>query len=182
MSLLESINVPLGTHAADFSLRGTDGVYHTLSEYDEAKILVIIFMCNHCPYVQAIWDRLVLLDNKYRDRRVQFVGINPNYHPDYPEDSIDKMKEYAAKYKMEFPYLQDMTQDVAKEYMAQCTPDIYVFDAERKLAYHGRVDDNWKEPDSVTQYELDDAIAALLSGQKPAEKQNPSMGCSIKWQ
>lgn len=181
MTLLESMNLPLGTHAADFSIRGIDDKYHTLGEYEDAKVLVIIFMCNHCPYVQAVWGRLVSLDKKYRDRRVQFIGINPNYHPDYPEDSLDKMKEYAKKYEMEFPYLQDMTQEVAKEYMAQCTPDIFVFDSERKLAYHGRIDDNWEHEDQVTTYELDDAIAALIAGKQPSQDQKPTMGCSIKW-
>ena len=138
-------------------------------------------MCNHCPYVQAIWDRLVKLQEKHKVSGVQFIGINPNFHPDYPEDSMEKMKEYYEKYRMNFPYLQDKTQEVAKKFKAQCTPDIYVYDENRELAYHGRVDDNWKDESSVTKNELDDALMKLVDGEHLSEGQNPSIGCSIKW-
>ncbi len=179
--LLESTQVPLGTPAEPFSLMGTDDKEYTLEEFKGAKALVIVFMCNHCPYVQALWSRLVELQEKYKDQGVQFVGINPNYNPDYPEDSFEKMKEYYKEYGMNFPYLQDLTQEVARAFKAQCTPDIFVYDAEQKLAYHGRVDDNWKDEGAATKYELDAALEALVKGEKPSEEQKPSMGCSIKW-
>ncbi len=181
MTLLESITVPMGTPASDFSLMGVDDKTYSLSDFEGKKVFVLIFMCNHCPYVQAIWDRLVSLQEKYAASGVQFVGINPNFHPDYPEDSLEKMKEYHDEYKMNFPYLQDKSQDVAREYKAQCTPDIFVYNEERKLAYHGRLDDNWQNPGEVSREELDGAISTLLKGESPAEEQNPSMGCSVKW-
>jgi len=181
MVLLESTKVPLGTPAEDFSLPGVDDKTYTLADFDGVKALVIVFMCNHCPYVQSQWKRLVALQNKYREQGVRFVGINPNFNPDYPEDSFEKMKEYAVTYEMNFPYLQDESQEVARSYKAQCTPDIFVYDAEKKLAYHGRVDDNWKDSAAATTSDLDDALGALTRGEKPEEDQYPSMGCSIKW-
>lgn len=181
MALLESLTLPLGTPAPEFTLQDATGKSYSLTDYKDKKAVVIIFMCNHCPYVIAVWDRIVALENKYRDRDIQFISINPNIHPDYPEDAIEKMPEYAAKHNMTHPYLADPTQEVAKEYQAQCTPDIYVFDNELKLAYHGRIDDNWKEPETATSHELDEALEALSQNQKPKAQQHPSMGCSIKW-
>lgn len=186
MVLLESINVALGTPAYDFALTGIDeigisGKNYSLKDFADRKILVIIFMCNHCPYVKAVWSRLVALQALFKDRGVQFVGINPNKNPDYTEETLEHMAEYFQRYQMNFPYLIDETQEVAKAYKAQCTPDIYVYNDERKLAYHGRIDDNWKELEKVTKQELAQALEALLHGEKPSANQNPSIGCSIKW-
>lgn len=181
MVLLESLKIKHGTPAPDFRLKGIDDQEHSLADYKDAKILAIIFMCNHCPYVQATWARLNALQDKYKSESVQLVGINPNLNPEYPDETFEKMKEYAQKFAMTFPYLQDESQVVAKSYGAQCTPDIFIYDNERKLAYHGRVDDNWKEPEKVTKHELDEAIAALLKGEQLTENEHPSMGCSIKW-
>ena len=181
MALLESEKIPVGTPAADFSLQGIDDRMHSLAEYKDAKVLAVVFTCNHCPYAQAVWPRLIALQAKYAGQSVRFVGINANINPEFPDDSFEKMKEYAGKIGINFPYLQDPTQQTARIYTAQCTPDIYVYDAERKLAYHGRVDDNWKEPEKVTKRELDEALAALVKGEKPANLQYPSMGCSIKF-
>lgn len=181
MVLLESLNLPLGTRAVDFSIKGIDGRVYSLADFRDAKVLVIIFMCNHCPYVQAVWGRLVSLDERFRARGVQFVGINPNINPDYPEDSFEKMGEYAERYGMGFPYLADEKQEVSREYKAQCTPDIYVFDSDRRLAYHGRIDDSWKDEAKITKKELEESLESLLAGVKPSEDQEPSMGCSIKW-
>lgn len=182
MVLLESLKLPLGTEAAPFSLRGIDGKIHTLEMYKDADVFVIAFICNHCPYVQAVWPRLVALQQKHKENGVQFLAINSNVsHPDYPDETPEKMKEYAQKFGMEFPYLLDQSQEVAKAYKAQCTPDIFVFDRERKLVYHGRIDDNWKEPEKVTRHELDNALEALTEGKMPSDDQYPSMGCSLKW-
>ncbi len=180
MVLLESLDILMGEPAVDFSLPGTDDKTYALGDFAGAKVLVVVFMCNHCPYVQAVWGRLVKLQEKYMDG-VKFVGINPNYNPDYPEDSMEKMKEYYEKYGMNFPYLLDETQEVARAYKAQCTPDIFVYDEDRKLTYHGRIDDNWQEEDEVTKRELDEALDVLMKGLRLEEKQFPSMGCSIKW-
>lgn len=181
MVLLESKKIAVGTKAQDFNLIGTDGAKHSLSEYGGAKVLVVVFMCNHCPYVQAVWERLVELQKEYTSKRVQFVGINPNFSPEYPEETLPNMKKYYEQYGMNFPYLLDETQDVAKAYDAQCTPDIFVYDENRKLDYHGRIDDNWKEPDRVTKMELKEAIDGLLKGEKCSGEWKPSIGCSIKW-
>lgn len=181
MVLLESLKIKHGTPALDFRLKGIDDKEHALADYKDAKVLVIVFMCNHCPYVQATWARLNALQEKYKGQSVQFVGINSNLNPEYPDETFKKMKEYAQKFAMKFPYLQDESQEVAKLYNAQCTPDIFVYDGERKLAYHGRVDDNWKVPEKVTKHELDEAIVTLLKGEKLPEDEHPSMGCSIKW-
>jgi len=181
MVLMESIQLEMGEPAADFSLKGIDDQTYSLKSFSAAKVLVLVFMCNHCPYVQAIWDRLVALQERFENEGVRFVGINANINPDYPEDSFENMKKYAKQYEMNFPYLADETQEMARKYKAQCTPDIYVFDRDRKLAYHGRVDDNWQESDQVTKEDLADALSALVKGEKPSEDQTPSMGCSIKW-
>ena len=127
MALLHSSMVPLGSPAHDFHLKGIDGEMHSLVDYAEAKVLVLVFMCNHCPYVQAIWDDLVALE-KRMPNEVRFLGINANANPDYPEDSFEKMKEYAKAKWQEFPYLYDENQEVAKAYDARCTPDIFVYD------------------------------------------------------
>jgi thiol-disulfide isomerase/thioredoxin len=186
MALLESALVPLGSAAHDFSLRGFEadgeGQTYTLENFADAKVLVLVFMCNHCPYVQAIWDKLVMLQEKYEDEGVQFVGINPNTaNPDYHDETFEDMQEYADEYMMNFPYLDDAEQKVAREYDAQCTPDIYVYDQDRKLAYHGRVDDSGMSGEAAKSFELDDALGALVKAEKPADEQHVCMGCSIKW-
>lgn len=182
MVLLESLKMEMGTQAGDFSLPGIDGKTYNLASFADAKVLVVVFMCNHCPYVQAIWSRLVDLQERFKSKGVQFVGINSNIgHPDYEEETLHQMKEYYERYKMNFPYLADETQEVAKAYKAQCTPDIYVFDSERKLAYHGRVDDSWKDLALVKKEELAEALNTILDGGELNYVQNPSIGCSIKW-
>lgn len=168
MVLLQSSMVPLGTPAPEFNLLGTDDAMHSLASYSSKKVLAVIFMCNHCPYVQKIWDDLVALEKRMPEE-VQFVGINSNANPAYPEDSFEKMKEYASQKGQEFPYLYDADQTAAKAYSAQCTPDIFVYGEERTLAYRGAFEG------------LEAAVTTLLEGKKPAEQQVHSMGCSIKW-
>ena len=178
---VESKKGSLDSKIIDFSLLGIDDKYHTAKEYDNEKVLIIIFICNHCPYVKAVMGRLVEIQKKYRDKEVQLIGINPNDEITYPEDSFENMKLFAKEYNMNFPYLRDETQKIAKEYDAACTPDIYVYDKDRKLKYHGRIDDNWKDENLVTQKELEKAIDILLAGKNIEFKQIPSLGCSIKW-
>jgi peroxiredoxin len=181
MALLKSINIPLGTKAIDFCLKGVDGKMHSPADYKDKDVLVIVIMCNHCPYVQAVDSRLVQLQEKFAKRNVQFIGINPNDDTSYPEDNFENMVKRASEKGYNFPYLRDDDQSVARQYQAQCTPDIYVYNKDRELCYHGRVDDNWQEPDKVTSHDLSNAIEALLEGKKPSPNQHPSMGCSIKW-
>ncbi len=173
--------VPLGTPASDFSLPGTDGKTHSLMSFGDKRILVIIFMCNHCPYVKAVLRRLINLQSEYAERSVQLVGISVNDVTKHPEDSLEKMKELAEKKKLPFPYLYDESQASAKAYDAVCTPDIFVYGVERTLKYRGRVDDNWQHPDEITRHDLKDALEALLTDQDVNDDQVSSMGCSIKW-
>lgn len=181
MVLMESFRVPLGTPAYDFSLLDVSGREFQLADFAEAKVLVIIFMCNHCPYVKACAERLVNLQKDFLNRDVQFVAINSNDSTDYPEDSFEAMQEFVKEYHLNFPYLHDERQRVAKMYRAMCTPDIFVYDAQRKLQYHGRIDDNWKDPSRVKRQDLREAIEVMLFEGRVAEVQYPSMGCSIKW-
>jgi peroxiredoxin len=178
MILTESIKGLENTEAKDFSLLGIDGKTYSLKTFAEQKVLAIIFMCNHCPYVKAVLPRLNTLAKEFEKKGVGFVGINANDSTDYPEDSFAAMQEI----EIAFPYLHDESQEVAKAYKAVCTPDIFVYDAERKLAYHGRIDDNWKDVAAVKQQDLKNALEKILAGEKiPKENQIPAMGCSIKW-
>lgn len=181
MALLESNMVPLGTPAHDFSLVSTDGNSYSIDSFNDKKVLVIVFMCNHCPYVKAVLNRLIELQKDYDDKNVQLVGINPNDEENYPEDSIENMKKAVIEKGIPFPYLRDATQEIAKQYNAVCTPDIYVYGKERTLLYRGRIDDNWQDESSVTKRDLRLAIDAILDDSPVSEEQHPSMGCSIKW-
>lgn len=178
---VESNFLNLGSGIIDFSLKGVDSNIHSPADYNNKDVLVIMFICNHCPYVKAVTDRLVALQGKFAERGVQFVAINSNDPESYPEDSFDNMKEFAAENSFNFPYLIDETQEIARKYDAKCTPDIFVYDKSRILKYRGRIDDNWKEEDKVTSNELSDAIELLLQGKEIDFKQIPSIGCSIKW-
>jgi peroxiredoxin len=179
MALTYSQPKDLGTPAPAFCLSGTDGNTYCLKDFDEAKAVVVVFTCNHCPYAQAIRPRLIALHDFYDELGVQFVAINPNDEAAYPEDSMERMKE--ERYDYPFPYLRDEDQTTARAYGAACTPDVFVYDERRQLAYHGRVDDNWKEPEQVTQEDLRDALDDLLNNERPPEEQHPAMGCSVKW-
>ncbi|MEK9629339.1 MAG: thioredoxin family protein [Nitrospinota bacterium] len=181
MPLLHSMMVPLGTPAIDFNLPGIDGEEYSLSSFSEDSVLVIIFMCNHCPYVKAVIQRLIDLQNEVSGQGVRLVGINCNDAEKYPDDSFENMKSEAEKWGLNFPYLFDESQEIARRYDAVCTPDIYVYGKERKLLYRGRIDDNWEKPEQVTQRDLKEAIDCIVTAKKVPEEQIPSMGCSIKW-
>ena len=181
MTLLESLKLPMGDSIIDFNLPATDGKTYSPSDFEDKKILVIIFMCNHCPYVHAVIDRLIAIQSDYSDKGVQLIAINANDSENYPEDSFESMKDFVAERGVNFVYLHDEDQSTAKAYSAQCTPDIYMFDSSRKLVYHGRIDDNWQEESAVTKNELRDVLDAVLENRPITEKQLPTIGCSIKW-
>jgi len=188
MALLHSKSfsegLKLGALAPDFSLPGVDDRTWSLADFSDQKALLVIFMCNHCPYVIAVQSRINALAKRYQSEGLAVVGINPNDAARYPDDSLAKMKERAHEQGYVFPYLQDESQTVARAYDAVCTPDLYLFAREEgqfRLRYHGRIDDNWKEPAKVTRQELAMAIEALLSGKAVSSEQHSSMGCSIKW-
>tara|TARA_B100000959_G_scaffold187608_1_gene196191 strand:- start:406 stop:954 length:549 start_codon:yes stop_codon:yes gene_type:complete len=181
MVLLNSKMLPLGTKASNFDLRGTNDKNYSLDSFKDKKVLVIIFMCNHCPYVIAVLERIIAIQNDYADKGVQLIGINPNDTVNYPEDSFDNMKKIVIEKDIPFPYLIDESQGTARIYDAVCTPDIYVYGNKRTLVYRGRIDDNWQDESKVTQRDLRNALDAILKGNPVSEEQIPSMGCSIKW-
>lgn len=178
---VSSVEVPLGTILPAFELKDPSGVLHRSDDLFGPKGLLIIVTCNHCPYARAVWPRTIRLAALARELGINTVGINPNIHPDYPEDAPDVMKERIKEWGITFPYLIDESQEIARSLDAQCTPDIYLFDGRRKLVYHGRVDDNWQDESKVTREELKEALTNLAEGRPIAGKQYPSMGCSIKW-
>lgn len=181
MARLESIDVPLGSTMPKFTLRDPDGVVQVSDYVFGKKGLLVVFTCNHCPYAKAVWPRIIRLGRYAMERDINVVAINPNINPNYPDDAPSEMSKKIQEWNIPFPYLIDDTQKVARAFDAQCTPDIYLYNAEQKLVYHGRVDDNWQEEPKVTKQDLKEAITNLADGKTIAEKQIPSMGCSIKW-
>ena len=181
MALVESIKIGLGTRMPHFELNDSRGkLFRSESLYGK-KGLLAAFTCNHCPYAQAVWPRLIRLAAHAGMLGVKTVGINPNIHPAYPEDSPEEMAKKVKEWGVNFPYLVDETQDIARAFQAQCTPDLYLFNAAHELVYHGRLDDNWKEPEKVKREELKEAVENLSAGKLISKDQKPSMGCSIKW-
>jgi peroxiredoxin len=178
---IESKAVVSGTRCPDFRLPGVDGKTYARDDFAPASALVVMFICNHCPYVKAVEDRIIDLQRRYAGKGVQLVGICSNDAVTYPDDAFDKLAERWREKGYGFPYLHDESQDVARAFGAVCTPDIYVFDRDRQLAYRGRIDDSWKDPSKVTRQELAEALDALVAGGRPSVEQKPSLGCSIKW-
>ncbi|HOX59524.1 MAG TPA: thioredoxin family protein [Candidatus Paceibacterota bacterium] len=182
MVAVNSTMLPLGTRAPDFRLPDPSGKVVALADFQGAPALLVVFMCNHCPYVKHIRDGLAKLARDYRPRGVATVGINSNDVANYPADSPVKMAQEAASAGYIFPYLYDETQAVAKAYRAACTPDLYLFDKDQRLVYRGQFDDS--RPGNgipVTGKDLRAALDAVLSGRPVAPNQKPSIGCNIKW-
>ena len=171
----------IGSKATDFNLPSVDGKYYSLDTFKDKKVLCIIFSCNHCPYVIAVEDRINQIAKDYANKSFALVAINPNDANNYPEDSFEAMKIRAKEKGFVFPYLRDESQQAARDYDAVCTPDIYLYDKDRILRYHGRIDDNWKDESLVTRRELRMAIDCLLEDRKIDFDTIPPMGCSIKW-
>ena len=181
MVLLESLSIPLGTKFSDFSLKDPMGKLYKGSEQFGQAGLLIIFTCNHCPYALAVWPRVIRLAEYAKTLNINTLAINPNINPAYPDDSPANMVKKIKEWKIPFPYLVDEAQDAAKSFKAQCTPDIYLFDKNKNLAYHGRIDDNWQDEKKVTKKELKNALTNMAAGRAIDSPQRPSMGCSIKW-
>ncbi len=182
MAATASIMLPLGTKAPDFTLPDTKGNIISLSDFEAVPALLVIFMCNHCPYVKHILDGMIKLVREYQNRGVAVVGINSNDVEDFPEDAPEKMAGLAKQKGFTFPYLFDETQQVARAYHAACTPDFFLFDKDRKLFYRGQMDGS--RPGNgidVTGADLRAALDALLQNKQPLAEQKPSLGCNIKW-
>jgi peroxiredoxin len=178
---VQSNSVELGFACPQFSLPSAQGGAVSLDDFASVPVFGVFFYCNHCPYAQAIEGRLIELEKDYRDRGFRFVAISPNDAVTYPDDSFEQMKKRARDRGYAFPYLYDETQSIARAFDAVCTPDLYVFDRERRLAYHGRLDDSPREAGKVKRRELRDAVEAMLAGRKVEAKQEACVGCSIKW-
>ena len=181
MVLTPSAMVALGTPAPDFALPDTDG--RTVRRSDFAgKPLLVIFLCNHCPYVKHVANDLAQVAAKYMAKGVAVVGINSNDVANYPDDSPENMKLERKRRGYTFPYLFDESQAVAKAYQAQCTPDFFLYDASHRLQYRGQMDDS--RPGNgkpITAADLTAAVDAVLAGTRAPQPQKPSMGCNIKW-
>ncbi|HTB56687.1 MAG TPA: thioredoxin family protein [Polyangia bacterium] len=175
----------LGAPCPSFQLPAVDGKTYARDDFAASPVLCVMFICNHCPYVKAVEDRLIRLARAFEGRGVQMVGVCSNDADSYPDDGFDKLRERWRDKGYGFPYLHDEAQDVARAFGAVCTPDIFVYDRGqdglRRLAYRGRIDDSWKAESKVTRHELAEALEALVSGRAPSAQQRPSMGCSIKW-
>lgn len=182
MALTPSNMLPLGTPAPPFSLPSTDGVTCSLQDFAGSKLLLVMFICNHCPFVKHIRTELVRLAQDFQPLGVAMVAINSNDVAAYPADNMDNMKLEVVSAGYPFPYLLDESQQVAKAYDAACTPDFFLFDGARKLIYRGQLDGS--RPNNgiaVSGADLRAALQAALAGARPPERQTPSVGCNIKW-
>ena len=180
MAKMESvISLKTGDNAPEFNLKGIDDQMHSLNNYSK-KGLLVIFMCNHCPFVKAKIEAIKELHDKFKDD-ISIVGINSNDSVKYPDDDFDSMKAVAKEKGLEIDYLVDETQEIAKKYGAVCTPDPFLFDSEKKLIFHGRIDDAMNPEAEVSEKVMINNIQKFLEGQKIEKDFDPSIGCSIKW-
>jgi peroxiredoxin len=170
----------LGARAPDFDLPGVDGKRHSLSSFAAKSILVVIFSCNHCPYVKDYETRMVSIQKDYASKGVQFVAINSNDDKAYPEDSFPEMVKRAKERGFNFPYLRDESQKVVEAYGAVCTPHVFAFDSNRVLKYRGRIDDS-RDASKVTNHDLRNALEDMVAGRSVRTPDTRPFGCSIKW-
>ena len=177
-----AFTLQIGQKAPDFALPGVDGKTYSLDSFRDAKLLVVVFSCNHCPYVVGSEERMSRFVADYAPRGVAMVAINSNSASTRQEDSFEHMKQRAAERGFKFPYVHDQTQQVALAYGALRTPHFYVFDENRTLQYTGRMDDNPRNPGQEKTHELRDAVDALLAGKKPAVPVTNPIGCNVKWE
>ncbi len=182
MVVKESIMVKLGEEAPNFYLPDFNGKFWSFEHFPDAKGYLVIFMCNHCPFVKYVQKKLVEIVKEFQRKGIAVFGINSNDYENYPEDSPEMMKKVAEDLGYTFPYLIDETQEIARKYQAQCTPQFFLYDKEKKLFYRGQMDSsrptNGIEP---TGEDLIRAVDDLLEGKEPPKDQRPSTGCSIKW-
>ncbi len=177
---IKAYKLKIGDKAIDFNLKGTDEKLHSLKDFNGKKAIAVIFTCNHCPYARAYEERLVTLQKDFADKNVAFVAINANDSMNYPQDSFDNMRVRAKEKNFNFPYLHDPAQETAHSYGAQVTPEIFLFNSELRLAYHGHIDNDMDNPKAAIPA-LKHAIEATISGKDSAVKETSAFGCSIKW-
>ena len=181
---VESTMLPLGTKMPKFQLYGIDEKTYTNEDFSGKAGILVMFICNHCPFVKHVNNELVLLSNELLEKNIGVIGINSNdsSQEKYAEDSFDKMEEYSSELGYKFPYVVDEDQSAAKSFTAQCTPDFFLFDSEQTLIYRGQLDSSRPGNDKPVDGEsLRNAVSAMLAQERPLETQLPSMGCNIKW-
>ena len=171
----------IGSKLPDFNLPAVDGNNYSPKSFKDSKALIVIFSCNHCPYVKAYQGRIKAIQNDYKSKGVSVVAINSNDEVNYPDDSFENMKIRTTEEKFNFPYLRDEDQAVAQAFDATHTPEIFVFDKDRKLIYHGKIDDNWQEPEKAVNRYLRNALDEYLEGNEISVPETFSIGCTIKW-
>ena len=176
-----AFTLQLGQPAPDFNLPGVDGKNYSLNSFKDAKLLVVVFSCNHCPYVVGSEERMIAFARDYQPRGVAMIAINSNETEGHPTDSFEHMRQRATEKNFPFAYVRDDSQDIALKYGALRTPHYYVFDQDRKLRYTGRMDDNPRNPGQEKTHELRDAVDALLAGRQPAVPMTNPIGCNVKW-
>jgi peroxiredoxin len=178
---MEKTGTPVGSYAPDFELPGTDGMVHHLARYLETVAVGVIFMCNHCPYVHLYLNRLKQIQADFQNQGFTLIGINANDDQRYPDDSFENMKRFVAEQQLNFPYLRDVTQDVAKTFGAERTPEAFLIDRSGILRYSGLIDDHAQDPGAVRVNYLRDAIAQLLLNGSVTVPSTHAVGCSVKW-
>lgn len=180
--LMETTGTPIDGYAPDFELPGVDDEVHHLARYlENFRVISVIFMCNHCPYVRLYLNRLKEIQADFKGQGVTLIGINANDAVQYPDDSFENMKDFAATNEVNFPYIRDVTQDVAQSFGAEKTPQVFLLDQDGRLRYKGLIDDNANDPAAVQVQYLRDAIAQLLKGEPVTPTSTDAIGCSVKW-
>jgi peroxiredoxin len=174
------MSLPLGSPAPDFDLLGIDGEHHSLASYDGAELLALIQSCNHCPYVLAWEGRMVALQDDYRERGLRLVAFNSNDSSRYPMDSFESMVAHGSESGLNFDYLHDAEQSLARALGSERTPEVFLFDRDRRLVYHGAIDDN-RDDSAVGRRYLAEALDGLLQGREPEILETPPVGCTVKW-
>jgi peroxiredoxin len=174
------MSIAISETAPSFDLLGVDGRSHSLEDYADARALVLVQSCNHCPYVQGWEGRLIAIQRDYAEQDVRIVAISSNDVASHPEDSFEQMEVRAREQGFNFDYLYDESQSIARALGAERTPEVFLFDGERRLAYHGAIDDN-RDETAVTTHYLRDALDAVLAGKTPAVADTPPVGCTVKW-
>jgi peroxiredoxin len=171
----------IGSRIPYFKLKGVDDRVYSLDTFSDKDVLVVIFSCNHCPYVQAYEDRIKEIQSEFGEKGLAVVAVNSNDDSQYPDDSFDNMKKRAGEKNFNFPYLRDEDQTLAKAFDASHTPEIFLFNKNRELVYHGKIDDNWKDVKAVKSKYLREAIVELIQGEEISVPETFSIGCTIKW-
>ena len=182
VGFMDTIGTQIGGYAPDFELPGTDdSVHHLARHLEQSRAVAVVFMCNHCPYVKMYIERLKQIQSDFKGQGLLLIGINPNDAEQFPEDSFEKMKSFAADNQINFPYIRDVTQEVAQTFGAKKTPHVFLLNQQGVLCYNGAIDDNPEDSKPIKTNYLRDAIARVLAGEVIVPTSTNPIGCSVKW-